>query len=97
MGIRGKEQPLGQVLNELIDAYKLRGKLDEVELHRYWQQLMGPQINAGTEALYLQGEKVLVRLSNPMLRHELQLSKIKILEKLNEQFGKDRIKDLIFI
>ncbi len=58
MAIRGKSQTLDHVLSELIDTYKLRGKLDEVELHRFWAELLGPQINAQTEGLYLQGEKV---------------------------------------
>ncbi|MFN3529501.1 MAG: DUF721 domain-containing protein [Bacteroidia bacterium] len=97
MAIRGKSQALDQVLNELIDSYRLRGKLDEVELHRYWEELLGPQINAGTEGLYLQGSKVLVRLSSSVLRNELQMTKSFIIEKINARFGGNRIEDIIFI
>lgn len=97
MAIRGKSQTLDAVLGELIDAYKIRGKLDEVELHRFWEELLGPQINAQTEGLYLQGEKVLVRLSSSVLRSELAMAKSSLLQKINERFGSNRVKDLIFI
>jgi predicted nucleic acid-binding Zn ribbon protein len=97
MAIRGKSQTLDHVLSELIDTYKLRGKLDEVELHRFWAELLGPQINAQTEGLYLQGEKVMVRLSSSVLRSELSMAKDSILAKINQRFGSNRVKDLIFI
>lgn len=97
MAIRGRAQSLDNVLNELIDTYKLRGKLDEVELHRFWEELLGAQINAQTEGLFLQGDKVMVRLSSSVLRAELSMARERILEKINARFGSNRVKDLIFI
>lgn len=97
MAVRGKSQELNQVINELIDNYRLRSKLDEVELHRYWEEMLGPQINAGTEGLYLQGSRMLVRLNSSVLRNELQLTKNQIIQKINHRFGGNRIEDIIFI
>jgi predicted nucleic acid-binding Zn ribbon protein len=97
MAIRGRAQSLDNVLEELIDTYKLRGKLDEVELHRFWEELLGPQINAQTEGLFLQGDKVMVRLSSSVLRAELSMARTRLLEKINARFGSNRVKDLIFI
>jgi predicted nucleic acid-binding Zn ribbon protein len=97
MAIRGKEQPLGEVLNQLIDTYKLRAKLDEVDLHQYWEVVTGPAIQGATEALYLQGERMMVRVSSAAARAEISLQRDYIVQQLNQQFGSNRIKDIIFI
>ena len=39
MAIRGKEQPLGELLEQLVSRYQMRAKLDEVQLHQLWDEL----------------------------------------------------------
>jgi hypothetical protein len=39
----------------------------------------------------------MVRLSSSVLRSELSMAKDNILAKINQRFGSNRVKDLIFI
>lgn len=97
MAIRGKEQPLGELLEQFVSRYQMRAKLDEVQLHQLWDELLGPEGARQTESLYLNGSRILVRISSAALRQELMYAKTQLLEKINARFGNGRVTDLIFI
>jgi len=97
MAIRGKEQPLGEVLEQLVSRYKMRAKLDEVQLHQWWDEILGPDIARQTDSLFLNGTRILVRISSSAVRNELVFAKGRLIEKINARFGSDRITEVIFI
>ncbi len=97
MAIRGKEQPLGEVLEQLVARYQMRAKLDEVQLHQWWDELLGPELAKHTESLYLNGTRILVRIGSAAVRNELVFAKTRLIEGINARFGSNRITELIFI
>jgi len=88
-------QSLGDVLKELVKAYRLEPKLNEVKLQSLWEETFGPVIAKHTTELKLQGTTLVVYLDSSVLREELSYGKQKLVDALNEAFGKEVIRDVV--
>lgn len=73
-------------VGELLRAF-LAGKLSdalplEARLQETWKRLMGPEIAAATAAVRYRRGKVLVQLTDPLLREELRYHGERLAEML---------------
>ena len=80
----------------MLDSYKLRGKFDENKLINSWETMMGKPISRRTEKLFIKGKVLFVKLNSAPLRHELTISKIKVLEIIHRNFDKTLVNDVKF-
>ncbi len=94
---RADIQPIGDSLKALMKAYRLDGKLGEVQLVQNWEKIMGKPIAMKTQQLYFKDGKLFVRLTSAPLKHELNMSKSKVIELLNTEAGSDVVKDVVFL
>ena len=90
-------QPIGESLKALMQAYRLDGKLSEVNIVQSWEKIMGKPIALKTQQLYFKDSKLFVRLTSAPLKHELNMSKSKVIELLNREVGTDAVKDVVFL
>ncbi len=90
-------QPIGESLKALMKAYRHDGKLGEVQLVQNWEKIMGKPIAMKTQQLYFKDGKLFVRLTSAPLKHELNMSKSKVIELLNMESGSDVVKDVVFL
>jgi predicted nucleic acid-binding Zn ribbon protein len=90
-------QPIGESLKALMKAYRLDGKLGEVQLVQNWEKIMGKPIAMKTQQLYFKEGKLFVRLTSAPLKHELNMSKSKVIDLLNIEAGSEVVKDVIFL
>ena len=81
-------QPLGKVLQELLETYRLKSKLNEVNLVKEWERIVGPLIAGKTEKIILKNKVLHLTISSAPLKQELQFSKEQILKLIDERFGK---------
>lgn len=97
MGPRDKNnQPLGEVIKELLHNYNLEGKLSQARIIEAWPMVTGDMITRHTRDLYIKGRKLFVQLDSPALKNELSYSKTRILDELNKMVGEDVITDIVF-
>ena len=89
------EQPIGKVLKELLNQYRLQQKLHEHSIQDIWSSVMGKTIAAYTTALKLRQGQLTVSISSAPLRQELSQGRDKIRRNLNEAMGEDIIKEVI--
>ena len=90
-------QPIGDSIKALLKAYRLQGKLNEVNIVQNWERLMGKPIAMKTKEVYFKDHKLFVRLTSAPLKHELNMSKSKVLELLNREAGEEVVKDVVFL
>lgn len=90
------EQPLGEVIRELLASYRLEGKLNQARVIMAWEEVTGKMISRHTQDLYIKGSKLFVKLDSPALKTELSYSKGKIIELLNKEAGGEVISDIVF-
>ncbi|MHA6248626.1 DUF721 domain-containing protein [Pontibacter sp. CAU 1760] len=94
---RADIQPIGESLKALMKAYRLDGKLGEVQLVQNWEKIMGKPIALKTQQLYFKDGKLFVCLTSAPLKHELNMSKRKVIDLLNIEAGSEVVKDVVFL
>lgn len=94
---RADTQPIGESIKALLQAYRIQGKLSEVDLVQRWEQIMGKPIAMKTKELYFRDQKLFVRLTSAPLKHELNMSKSKVVELLNKAMGNEVVKEVVFL
>lgn len=87
---------LKDAINQLLDTYKLKGKLTEQKLVDSWERLMGHVIARHTQSVYIKDKKLILKLDSSVLRQELGYAKSKIIQRLNEEIGQQVIEDVVF-
>jgi hypothetical protein len=91
------EQSLKQALAEMLDAYKLRGRMEELKLMSSWGKIMGPMVQKRTLDISIRNKTLFVKLESAALREELSYSREKLIQRLNEEAGSDVISQVVFI
>ena len=59
-----KPQPLGEVMQALIDRMGLRKKIDEARIVEAWATLAGATINGVTDKAWVKGGRLYVRINS---------------------------------
>ncbi len=91
------DRPIGEVLKELIETYRLEGKLNELKIIHSWEKVVGDMIARHTIDLYIRNGKLFVKVDSPALKNELTYSSSMIIENLNNEAGSKVIEEIIFI
>ncbi|MEX0290003.1 MAG: DUF721 domain-containing protein [Flavobacteriaceae bacterium] len=86
---------LGEALQEFISENRLQGGIDKVKVVEAWKKLMGNGVDNYTISIELRNDILYVALSSSVLREELSHGRSKIIKMLNEELGKDLIKQLV--
>ncbi|OBX21051.1 MULTISPECIES: DUF721 domain-containing protein [Bizionia] len=86
---------IADALKEFVETNRLEQGLNAVNVQDAWQSMMGNGVNNYTTAIQLKGETLYVQLSSSVLREELSYGKEKIISMLNENLGKQIIKELV--
>jgi hypothetical protein len=88
---------LKEAIDELLNAYKIRGKFNETYLISSWSRIMGSAIANRTGKIYISNKKLYVQITSAPLKSELGMSKSKIIEILNREAQTIVVEDVIFI
>lgn len=91
---KSNEESLKDVINQLLDAYKLRDKLNHVKLMHSWEKIMGEAISKRTEKIIFKDHILSIYLTSAPLKEELTYGKEKIKQMLNEELGGDFIEEV---
>lgn len=89
------EGSIGDVLKQFIETNKLQTGMDKIDVEAAWKSLMGNGVNNYTKEVVLKGTTLYVSLTSAVLREELSYGKQKIIKMINEEIGKEVIKDVI--
>ncbi|MBL7886901.1 MAG: DUF721 domain-containing protein [Flavobacterium sp.] len=89
------ESSIADVLKEFIHVNKLEQGIDKIDVEQAWKKLMGNGVNAYTQDVILKGATLYVKLTSSTLREELSYGKQKIIAMLNEEIGKEVVKELV--
>ncbi|RZJ52741.1 MAG: DUF721 domain-containing protein [Flavobacterium sp.] len=86
---------IGDVLKEFIQENRLQPGIDKINVRDAWKNLMGNGVNTYTREIMLKGTTLYVELTSAVLREELSYGKEKIVKMLNEEIGREVVKDVI--
>lgn len=92
-----KTVSLKNELDTFMDYIGLDAKMQELKILDVWSDCVGKTIAQYSTPVELRKNKLLVRVENAAWRFELSMKKEEIISKLNENFRKKLIKEIIFI
>lgn len=95
--VSSNEQSLKEVINNLLDAYKLNDKLLETKLINNWGRIAGSYISKYTETLYVKKKTLYIKLNSPAIKHELSFAKSKLIKSLNDSVSNEAIDEIVFL
>jgi predicted nucleic acid-binding Zn ribbon protein len=87
--------PMESAFNDLLKAYRLEGKFREKSLIHDWPEIVGKTIADRTESVSIKDKKLYVKLSSGPVKKELMMNKSKMINLLEEKYGKGIVEDLI--
>lgn len=76
------EKPIKQVINELLNAYKLNGKIDELKIWNNWPDIVGVVIAKNTSKLQLKGNTLYIYVESAPLKVNLRFTAVLFCKKL---------------
>ncbi len=94
---RGSDHSLlGDVVDKLMKAYRLDGKLKEIDVLSKWEEMMGRAVFLRTKNIYIKNKILYLELDSSVMRDELQHGKTIIIQRVNETAGSEIITDVWF-
>jgi predicted nucleic acid-binding Zn ribbon protein len=92
---KGNAESIGDVIKQMLKRYNLEQKLSEVTVIEVWQEVVGTPIARHTLDLYVNKQKLFVKLDSAVVRNELKMVKTQLIIDLNEAAGREVIVDIV--
>ncbi|MCL9808423.1 DUF721 domain-containing protein [Flavobacterium luminosum] len=89
------ESSIGDILKEIIEVNKLDKGLNQISVADAWKTLMGNGVNNYTRNVLLKRSTLYVELTSSVLREELSYGKDKIIKMINEELGREVVKEVV--
>lgn len=89
------EETFKEVLEQWLQSYKHRRKLNEARITDMWYKLMGPAIGKYTRSVQFKNNTLYISIESAALRQELSMATEKIMRNLNEELGDDIVKRVV--
>ena len=90
------EAPLKEVIDRWLKAYKLDGKMKEIEVVNAWPELMGTAVAHRTKEISIRNKTLYLKMESSVMRDELAHGKSIIIQRVNEFAGMEIINDIWF-
>ena len=79
-----------------MKAYKLDGKMKEIEVVNAWPELMGTAVAHRTKEISIRNKTLYLKMESSVMRDELAHGKSIIIQRVNEHAGFEIINDIWF-
>lgn len=80
-------KPLGEVLMKFLRDEGLETPLQQKRLIDAWETVAGPLVARYTAKKFIKNQTLMVKITNPALRHDLSMMRTQLVRRLNEQVG----------
>ncbi len=92
---KSNEKPLGKAIEEFLEAYHLKNRMNEAKLIASWEKVVGGMVAKHTKRLTVRGKVLYVKVESASLRNELIYSRTKIIHSLNREVGAEVIDEIV--
>lgn len=94
--IRKNTQSLRDIIKQVVKDQHLESKLYETRVINIFPEVVGRGICSHTKNLFVKDAVLYVQIDSSVVRNELRLMRQSLISRLNENLGKDIIKDIVF-
>lgn len=90
------ESTVGELMMKLLKAYRLDGKMKELDIVNSWEEMMGKAVANRTKEIYIQNKILFLSLESSVMRDELAAGKQIIIDRVNKKAGFEIISNIFF-
>ena len=95
MNKRGEIKNISKVIEEVFSQKHFRIGIDNIKVQDAWLKTMGKNIQKYTFKVVYKKGILYVKLKSSVLKEELTFEKIKVINLLNKELGKEYVKDIV--
>jgi hypothetical protein len=92
----GESRPMEELVTQLMRAYGLESKMNELTVLEAWPEMMGIAVANRTTGLTIRNQVLRVKMDSAVMRDELSAGKAIIIDRVNQFAGKEMITDVWF-
>lgn len=89
------DSPIGDVLKQIISVNKLQPGIDQIAVEQAWMTLLGNGVKSYTRRVTFKNGVIYAELTSAVLREELSYGKAKIASMINEELGREVVKEVV--
>lgn len=90
------QSTVGELIDKLMKAYRLDGKLKEIDVIESWGEMMGIAVANRTKNIQIRNKILFLTMDSAVMRDELSYGKTVIIERVNQKAGFEIINDVFF-
>ena len=94
MSKRGELKNISKITEDVFSQKHFRIGIDNIKVQDAWVKTMGKNIQKYTYKVYYKKGVLYVKLKSSVLKEELTFEKVKIIKLINNELGKEYIKDM---
>jgi len=94
MSKRGELKNISKIIEDVFSQKHFRIGIDNIKVQDAWGKTMGKNIQKYTYKVYYKKGVLYVKLKSSVLKEELTFEKVKIIKLINNELGKEYIKDM---
>jgi hypothetical protein len=94
MSKRGELKNISKIIEDVFSQKHFRIGIDNIKVQDAWVKTMGKNIQKYTYKVYYKKGVLYVKLKSSVLKEELTFEKVKIITLINNELGKEYIKDM---
>jgi Dna[CI] antecedent, DciA len=95
--MRSNDRSLKEAIEQMLHVYKIKRKFDETGIIASWPQLVGKSVANRTKELFIHDKKLFLRIESSVIKNELVLMRMQIINKINEDAKTILIEDIVFL
>ena len=90
-----KLKPIKNIIENFVEQKSISDGIFNVKVKKAWENAVEKKILDYTKEIYVKGEVLYIKVSNPILKQEILYSKQKVINLINEELEKDLIKKIV--
>ena len=90
-----KLKSIKNIIENFVEQKSISDGIFNVKVQKAWENAVEKKILDYTKEIYVKGEVLYIKVSNPILKQEILYSKQKVINLINEELEKDLIKKIV--
>ena len=94
---RPEPEKIDSAIGNWLKGNELIGKFLETKVLGDWKELVGPTVAKHTKKVLIERKVLMIYVDNAPLRHQLNMSKIRLVQLVNEKAGSSIVTDCLVL
>ena len=90
-----KLKPIKNIIESFVEQDRISDGIFNIKIQKAWENAVEKKILDYTKEIYVKGDILYIKVSNPILKQEILYSRQKVINLINEELEKDLIKKIV--